>query len=342
MVAQKYLIFDYDDTIMPSTITRKLQGEPDYGSNQVKDKLDVFYKFVKYWKNQTGTPIIILSAGTIAYMHLISLYGPKLRASINYFDPAVDICIFIPIPFDMITGKDSIVNLNSSNGVNVRLQRDTARYYQNVFNKCPGLECYSIKSSQLENAQDTAHSHVPDKSQREFINGISHRKISYERKPVERYNLNGCFYLPGFNYEKQPGLYEFMNCRRQFKNLDALRRHISFVTGRPCRNIHFYFFDDKASHLGMGDDDLYLSKPFKYPSTFFVGKIIPILQSLMDSNCELNIAAPRENQRRNENKLLNRLVQRLSKTDNLVFVAKSDGSSPISKRATRESPRKCR
>jgi hypothetical protein len=334
MVNQKFLIFDYDDTIMPSTITKKLASDPDYGASQVKEKLQVFFRFIVYWKKTTGIPVIILSAGTIAYIHLISLFGRFLRVSINFYDPGMDVCIFIPIPFYyMMSSKRNMITLENNNAVNLTLQENCGRYYKRLFESHSTLEYYSISPSQLEHAMSKAYTVVPEKSQREFINGISHKKISYQQKVVDQQTVTGCFYLPGYNYQKQVSLYEFMNCRRQFKNLDALRRHIAFVTNKHAKAIHFYFFDDKASHLGMGDDDIYLSKPFKYPSTFFVGKIIPILESLMESESEVcSREAPKECHRRNELKLLNKLVHRLSKTNNLVFVSKKDGASPIHRR----------
>lgn len=329
MVCQKFLIFDYDDTIMPSNITRKLMNEPDYGANQIRDKLDVFFRFIKYWKNTTNIPIIILSAGTVAYIHLISLYGQFLRISVNYFDPNMDICIFIPIPFALMTNQTNILSLHRNNPINIRLLKNTNNYYLNLF-KHHNMQYYSIHPSQIEQAIDTSHSLLPEKSQKEFINGISHKKIAYYKKQIDQDNLKGCFYLPGFNYQKEIDLYEFMNCNRQFKNLDALRRHIAYIYSKSVKLIHFYFFDDKASHLGMGDDDLYLSKPFKYPSTFFVGKIIPILEYLTKSEnetCQNELS--HDCYRRNEIKLLNKLVNQLSKTNNLVFVSKTNGSSPV-------------
>jgi len=334
MVNQKFLIFDYDDTIMPSVISRKLANQPDYGASQVKDRLVGFYRFLVYWKKTTGIPIIILSAGTIAYLHLISLFGKYLRISINYFDPRMDVCMFLPVPFTYImTKQNNYLRLDNNNAVSTTLQNNMIKYYYNVFTKYPNANYYFIHPSQIEAALLQADAPSSNQKTRELVNGISHKKVVYVQKPLDPQSLQGCFYLPGVSYTKEVGFYEFLNCRRQFKNLDALRKHISFVCSKPATHIHFYFFDDRASHLGMGDNDIYLSKPHTYPSSFFVSKLLPILDSLM----EQHDACPpgqsnRECMRRNEIKLLNRLVSRLSTTDKLMFVAKHDGASPVAKR----------
>jgi len=332
MVNQKFLIFDYDDTIMPSVITKQLANEPDYGAKRVQQRLEGFYRFLRYWKQTTGIPIIILSAGTIAYMHLISLYGKHLRISINFFDPRMDVCMFVPVPFSCILSKqNNYLRLDNNNAVSTTLQNNMIKYYYNVFTKYPDANYYFIHPSQIEAAQSV--SQLPDHKNREFINGLSHKKVVYVQKPLDQQAMMGCFYLPGLSYTKEVGFYEFLNCRRQFKNLDALRKHISFVCSKPARSVHFYFFDDRASHLGMGDDDIYLSKPHTYPSSFFVNKLLPILESLMEQHDQCAVGEnSRECMRRNEIKLLNRLVTKLSTTDKLVFVAKHNGASPVARR----------
>ena len=334
MVSQKLLIFDYDDTIMPSVITRKLSKHPDYGAKLVKEHLDTFYRFIQYWKLTTGIPIIILSAGTIAYLHLISLYGRQLKISINYFDPRMDLCMFIPFPFTGIVNKNSnYLTLTNDNDVSVYLQNNMIHYYYSVFSKYKGSNYFFIHPGQLNEAATRSNETVPDSQSREFINGISHKKVVYVQHPLDEESMNACFYLPGINYYKEVGFYEFLNCRRQFKNLDALRKHISFVTGKPSRSLHFYFFDDRSSHLGMGDDDIYLSKPHTCTSSLFVSKILPILEGLMTNGHSCNTSeGKRECMRRQEIKLLNRLVTKLSSEKKLVFVAKHDGASPVSKK----------
>lgn len=179
MVNQKFLIFDYDDTIMPSVITRKPSKEPDYGAEQIKDKLEVFFRFIVYWKKTTNVPIIILSAGTIAYIHLISLYGRYLRISVNYFDPRMDVCMFIPIPFYYMMSSKPNVLLQKNNGVNITLQQNAGKYYHTLLKQYPNLDYFSISPSQIEQAANKAYSLVPVKSQREFINGISHKNVYF-------------------------------------------------------------------------------------------------------------------------------------------------------------------
>lgn len=341
MVNQKLLIFDYDDTIMPSSVTRQLANMPDYGAQLVKPKLEGFFRFLVYWKQTTGVPIIILSAGTVAYMHLISLYGKFLRISINYFDPRMDICMFIPIPFSFILSKqNNYLRLNNNNAVSTSLQNNMIKYYYNVFTKYPNANYYFIHPSQIEAAMIGASNQLPDLKNREFINGLSHKKVVYVQKPLDQTASTGCFFLPGISYTKEVGFYEFLNCRRQFKNLDALRKHISFVCSKPATAIHFYFFDDRASHLGMSDNDIYLSKPHSSPSTIFVNKLLPILDSLVEQHDQCNGGEnARECMRRNENKLLNKLVTRLTSTDKLVFVAKENGASPIGKGKAKPKPK---
>lgn len=335
MVNQKFLIFDYDDTIMPSSVSRTLSNQPDYGASSVKDHLNSFFQFILYWKKTTGIPIVILSAGTIAYLHLVSLYGKYLRISVNYFDPRMDICMFLPIPFVNILGKrEDYLKLSNNNDVSTLLQKNMINYYYSVFSKYQGSNFYSIHPSQISEAVNQSNELLPGNA-REFINGISHKKVVYVQQSFDKQSMSGCFYLPGVNYYKEVGFYEFLNCRRQFKDLDALRKHFSFVLGKPTKAIHFYFFDDRASHIGMGDDDIYLSKPHTYSSNLFVNKLLPILQSLMESGdaCQTQTSEnQRECMRRQEIKLLNRLVSKLSSEKKLVFVAKHDGASPIAKR----------
>lgn len=328
MVNQIFLIFDYDDTIMPSNISRHYVDAPDYGAQSVESKLSGFYEFIRYWKKNTGIPIIILSAGTIVYLHLVSLYGTKLNMSINYFDPRMDLCMFIPIPLAIIMGKRiNYLTLEHNNDVSKKLLTNLSLYYYNVWTKHPNNKYYQIHLTQIKDAE--ALTTTPDQNNREYINGISHRKVVY--LPIGS-DLSGetCFYLPGVNYAKTVGFYEFLNCRRQFKNLDGLRKHLSFVLDKSAKTIDFYFFDDKASHLGMGEEDIYLSKPHVYPSLFFVNKVVPILESLIntDSNCQ-QTDNNRECQRKNEIKLLNRLVAKLSSDKKLVFVTKHQGASPL-------------
>lgn len=339
MVNQKFLIFDYDDTIMPSSISRKLANKPDYGASLVKEHLNPFFEFIHYWKRTTGIPIIILSAGTIAYTHLVSLYGKNLLISINYFDPRMHVCMFLPISFTSIISKQNdYLKLSNNNDVSVLLQNNTVAYYYNVFSKYQKANVYSIHPSQIDEAIDQSKLQPGKGNAREFINGISHKKVVYVQQPFDAQNtfgakaLNGCFYLPGVNYYKEVGFYEFLNCQRQFKDLDALRKHFSFVLGKPTKAIHFYFFDDRASHIGMDTDDIYLSKPHTCSNDLFVNKLLPILKSLTESGdaCKTQTSeSQRECMRRQEIKLLNRLVSKLSSDKKLVFVAKHDGASPV-------------
>lgn len=340
MVNQIFLIFDYDDTIMPSNISRNFVNHPDYGAQSVKAQLQVFYEFICYWKRVTGIPIIILSAGTIVYLHLVSLYGTKLNISVNYFDPRMDLCMFIPIPLAMtMRKKTDYLTLEHNNDVSRLLQNNLHLYYYNVWTKHPNNKYYQIHLTQIKDAESLTQ--LPNQNNREYINGISHRKIVYLPTGSD---LSGdtCFYLPGVNYAGEVGFYEFLNCRRQFKNLDGLRKHLSFVLNKPARDIDFYFFDDKASHLGMGERDIYLSKPDNYPSLYFVNKVLPILGSLItpESISGTNANGSREWQRRNEIKLLNRLVAKLSSDNKLVFVSKQPGASPLSRRRKTTKPLK--
>lgn len=333
MINQIYLIFDYDDTIMPSATTKLMQDEPDWGAALVKDRLEIFYRFIIHWKKTTDIPIIIFSAGTIAYVHLVSQFGPYLRISINYFDPAMDVCIFIPIPFYSITDGSKIVKLNNNNMVNNKLYHNTSRYYQKLLSNHQSIEYQSINPSQIQRAYDHAANLHMDKNQKNHVNIYSHKKVCYSKQSVDPNSMTGCFYLPALNCKKEMTLYEFLNCKRQFKNLDALRRHISYVTHKPCKNIRFYFFDDKAIHLGMSDSDIYLSKPHNYSPTYFVGKIIPILKSLTDShgNCQMGEKVY-DCRRRNEIKMLKKLVDKLESTANVVFITKDLLTSPESPR----------
>jgi hypothetical protein len=311
-----WICCDWDDTILSSNVSKHLLNEPDFGAQKIKDKLSVFIIFAKYWKILTHKPVIIFSAGNLSYVQLVSLYGREVNMTVNYYDTNADLCIFCPIPFSCWTSGKLCITLVNNNDINIQLHRNTSSYYKPIIES--GLTYHSVNKSQLMAAQKTYSVNQPTKQTRDFSNGCTHKKISYDAATTD-VNLDA-YFVSGINAEKKVDLYEYLDSKRQFKNLDAIRRHIAQMTGYKPLSIHFYFFDDKFSHLGMNVNDLYLSKPVDYPATYFVGKIIPILRSVvLEHKTTTKPLAPRTA----EKQLLDMLKSKLDKEIYVVQVKKT-------------------
>lgn len=309
-----WICWDWDDTILSSNVSKHLLNEPDFGAQQIKDKVSVFVIFAKFWKIITTKPMIIFSAGNLSYVQLVSLYGREANITVNFYDSNADLCIFCPIPFNCWATNKTCLSLVTNNDVNIRLHRNAVEHYRPIIATKPVY--YTVNKSQLIAAQKTYSVTQPTKRTRDFANGCTHKKIVYDATGPEKHTDD--YFVSGVNADRKVDFYEYLDIRRQFKNLDAIRRHIAYITGYRPNSIRFYFFDDKFSHLGMNVNDLYLSKPIDYPATYFVGKLIPILRSIV-----LEYKANKVTHRNAEKQLLDLLRSKLEKEPNVVHVIKT-------------------
>jgi hypothetical protein len=237
---QVVVVFDYDDTLRSQF---GLGPTPEDWHIDVTEENNIktAVEFFRLWKRQTGLPIVLFSAGTLVYDQLVEPLGRVgFRVSLNSFSREADLVLFYPGRAGQRLGGRGYYRADPQQLAEhcrriARIWGQEDRSRATLLNGFLPIDNYVIAPFPEDQRQLVGHVVVEVDPDLDARNGVA------------------IDLMPGI---APPGSTEVYI----FKDLSALKHHLSFRLKCLPSEIGLVFFDDRYDHYGLSPDiDLYVS-----------------------------------------------------------------------------------